>query len=351
VNTNNGYTIDLSSVAAASVVTLKLQTRITASDSTIYLSDTAELSFTAASVDVTGLTSTVKRGSNNTVLRVDRGDYVITPASGATVSEVKLIDNGGVASTNPEAATVKVLTMAAVQPADPTVNEYDLAADGYVLGDDLDLQYRLKAGVDYTTKYGIAASPITTSSTPRFLTLESPQLEYIVARKPEMQLGTTYTVMSSGAYSGRIAVNTIINANGLHAEGVQSVVFVLAQEGDATHPTASEEGRQLVIAFESSNGLTKSYTVGPNASLLSSSTDNLGATEVQELSVADVAGLAEGSTTGHTLVMGNLLANDASTLYLDASSGFDASLPITAVAIVATRLGTDVTFKELGPSA
>ena len=161
--------------------------------------------------------------------------------------------------------------------------------------------------------------------------------------------------MSSGAYSGRIALNATINAKGLHAEGVQSVVFVLAQEGDATHPTASEEGRQLAIAFESSNGLTKSYTVGPNASLLSSSTDNLGATEVHELSVADVDGLVdglvEGSTTGHTLVMGNLLEDDASTLYLDASSGFDASLPITVVAVVATRLGTAVTFKETIPSA
>ena len=53
----------------------------------------------------------------------------------------------------------------------------------------------------------------------------------------------------------------------------------------------------------------------------------------------------------HTLVLGNLLSNDQSTLYLDASSGFDATLPITVVAVVATRLGSDIAFKEMGPSA
>jgi hypothetical protein len=342
VNTNHGYTITMSNHDAESVVTLKLQTRITASDSTIYLSDTAELSFTAASIAVTDLTSDVKRGSNDTVLRVERGDYVITPAGGANVTEVKLID------TNPEAATVKVLTCTstsdAVQPVGPTVNVYDLAADGYALGDDLDLQYRLKAGVVYTTKYG-AAEATPSSSTPLFLTLASPTLKYIVATKPELQLGSTYRVMSSGAYNGRIAINATINAKGLQAEGLLSVVFVLAQEGNFTNPDLSDSGVQYVIAFESVTGLTKSYTVGPNASLLPSSTDNLGATEVHELSVTDVDGFAEGAGA-RTLVMGNLLANDESTLYLDAT-GFDASRPITAVSVVATRLGNDIVFKEL----
>jgi len=354
---NHGYTIDLSSVAADTLQTLKLQTRITASDNTIYLSDTAELKFTVASVFVTGLTSTVKRGSNDTVLRVSRGDYTITPASGANVTEVKLIDNPTVATvvnTNPEAATVKVLTStaAAVQPVGPAINEYNLVATGnaYALGDDLDLQYRLKAGVDYTTKYGVAASPSTTSSTPLFLTLASQTLKYIVATKPDLQLESTYTVMSSGAYSGRIAINATINAKGLHAEGVVSVVFVLAQEGNFTNPDLSDSGVQYVIAFESVTGLTKSYTVGSNASLVPSSTDNLGATEVHELSVTDVAGFAEGGAGARTLVMGNLLAGDASTLYL-AASGFDTSRPITAVSVVGTRLGNDIAFRELGPSA
>jgi hypothetical protein len=353
VNTNHGYTIDLSGVDAESVVTLKLQTRITASDSTIYLSDAAELSFTVASIAVTGMTNDVKRGSNDTVLRVSRGNYAITPAGGANVTEVKLIDNQVVANTNPEAATVKVLTCTstadAVQPASTVINVYDLAADGYALGDDLDLQYRLKAGVNYTTKYGVAASPSTTSSTPLFLTLASPTLKYIVATKPELQLESTYRVMSSGAYNGRIAINATINAKGLQAEGLLSVVFVLAQEGNFTNPDLSDSGVQYVIAFESVTGLTKSYTVGPNASLVPSSTDNLGATEVHELSVTDVDGFAEGAGA-RTLVMGNLLANDASTLYLDAT-GFDASRPITAVSVVATRLGNDIVFKELTHSA
>ena len=57
------------------------------------------------------------------------------------------------------------------------------------------------------------------------------------------------------------------------------------------------------------------------------------------------------SAITHTLAMGNLLSNDQSTLYLDASSGFDVNLPITVVAVASTRLGTAVTFKEMGPSA
>jgi hypothetical protein len=346
---NHGYTIDLSGVAASTPLTLKLQVKLTASDSLSYLSDTAELRFTAASVDVAGLTSTVKRGSNDTVLRVERGVYALSPASGANVTEVKLIDNPTVANTNPEAAQVKVLTMAEVQPVDTTVNAYNLAADGYALGDDLDLQYRLKAGVDYTTKYGAAASPSSSSSTPLFLTLASLPLKYIVATKPELQLESTYRVMSSGPYSGRIAINASINAKGVHAEGLLSVVYVLAQEGNFTNPDLSDSGVQYVIAFESVTGLTKSYTVGSNASLVPSSTDNLGATEVHELSVTDVAGFAEGGAGARTLVMGNLLEGDASTLYLDAT-GFDASRPITAVSVVATRLGNDIVFKELTPS-
>ena len=355
VNTNHGYTIDLSSVAASTTLTLKLQTRITAADGLVYLSKPSGIQFTAASVDVSGLTSTVKRGSNDTVLRVDRGDYAIIPASGANVTEVKLIDNPTVANTNPAGAQVKVLTMAEVQPADPTVNAYDLAADGYALGDDIDLQYRLKAGVSYDvlSQYDSNGSPgsvVQAESTPLFLTLASPTLEYIVATKPELQLESTYRVMNSGTYNGRIAINATINAKGLHAEGVLSVVYVLAQEGNFTNPDLSDSGVQYVIAFESVTGLTKSYTVGSNASLVPSSTDNLGATEVHELSVTDVAGFAEGGAGARTLVMGNLLANDASTLYLDAT-GFDASRPITAVSVVATRLGNDIVFKELTPSA
>jgi surface protein len=49
--------------------------------------------------------------------------------------------------------------------------------------------------------------------------------------------------------------------------------------------------------------------------------------------------------------MGNLLSTDLSTLYLDAGSGFDTSRPITVVAVVTTRLGNDIVFKDLVPSA
>jgi surface protein len=241
-------------------------------------------------------------------------------------------------------------TQADVQPADPTVNEYNLVTDGYVLGDDVDMQYRAKTFVSYNVKYGSAAA-VPLSSTPLYLTLQYEGVKYVVATNPDTLIGSSYRTESSGTYAGRIAVDMTINANGLHAEGLQSAVFILAQEGDMTNPDGSDQGIQYMIAFESSDGLTKSYIVGPNASLLPSSTDNLGASEVQQVDVVNVDGLVGGSTTAHTLVIGNLLSSDQSTLYLDATSGFNVTLPITVVAVVSTRLGSAVSFKEMIPSA
>ena len=65
----------------------------------------------------------------------------------------------------------------------------------------------------------------------------------------------------------------------------------------------------------------------------------------------DKLSMRNGAAATHTVAMGNLLSTDQSTLYLDASSGFDASRPITVFTVVTTRLGNAVTFKELGPSA
>jgi hypothetical protein len=296
---SHGYMIDLSSYAAGDAVALTLQVKITtAIDGLVYLSDAAGLNFVVASVNTSGLsTITVKRGSNENTLKVTRGDVVITPISGATLTEVKLIDNLNVENTDPTHASVEELictsTAAAIQPAGPTaVNDYNLAIDGYVLGDVIDMQYRAKAGVFYTVTYG-SASPVSAQSTPLYLTLQAAEVKYVVAKSPELAAESSYRMVSSGTYAGRIAINVNINANGLHAEGLQSVVFVLAQEGDATNPALSAEGVQHMIAFESSSGLTKSYIVGPNASLLPSSTDNLGATEVQEVSVLDVDGFTQ----------------------------------------------------------
>jgi predicted membrane protein len=81
------------------------------------------------------------------------------------------------------------------------------------------------------------------------------------------------------------------------------------------------------------------------------STDNLGASEVHELSVTNLVGFAEGASVTHTLVMGNLLSNDASTLYLGTNAVFNPNLPITVVAFVSTRLGSVVAFKEVTKSA
>ncbi len=61
--------------------------------------------------------------------------------------------------------------------------------------------------------------------------------------------------------------------------------------------------------------------------------------------------MRNGAAVTHTVVMGNLMSTDQSTLYLDANSGFDASRPITVFMVVTTRLGNAVTFKEMIPSA
>jgi len=352
---NHSYTINLSPHAAGTVLSLSLQIKLTAADNLVYYSKPIKIEFTVASVNVSALVSTVARGSNNSTLKVQRNDYVVSPSSGANVTEVKLIDNPTVATvvnTNPEAATVKVLTgtAAAVQPISPTVNEYNLVMDGYELGNVLKLQYRLNAGVSYNLYVNGIASSLATPSTPLFLTLQSPILPYTVAGQASLQIGSTYSVMSSGTYAGRIAISAPINANGLHAEGVQSVVFVLAQESNLTNPSLSENGVQHVITFESTSGLTKSYTVGLDASA-NLSTDNLGASEVHELSVTNLVGFAEGASVTHTLVMGNLRSNDASTLYLGTNAVFNTNLPITVVAFVSTRLGSVVAFKEVTKSA
>jgi surface protein len=361
VNANHSYTIDLSPHAAGTALSLSLQIKITASDGLEYYSNPIGIEFTVASVDASAVQSTIRRGSNNVMLRVTRSDGItVSPSGGANVVEVKLINNADPDESDPTHSQVKVLTCSSttnpVQPVDPEVNEYDLATDNFVVGNLLRLQYRLKAGVSYNllSQYvnGIASSVVEEESTPLFLTLESPLLSYMVATKPEIQIAPAYKVISSGDYAGRIAISATINAKGVHAEGVQSVVFVLAQEGNFTNASSSEEGTQMAISFESSNAHTKSYAIGPDASLIPSSTDNLGASEVHELSTTDLAGFVEGDAVTHTLVMGNLLADDNSTLYLDASSnGFDITLPITVVGVTSTRLGTDLTFNESGPSA
>jgi hypothetical protein len=350
---NHSYTINLIPYAAGTVLSLSLQIKITSADNLVYYSKPIGIDFTVASVNVSALVSTVVRGSNNSTLKVQRNDYV---ASGANVTEVKLISNHGITpTTDPTHSQVKVLTYSiptnSVQPISPTVNDYNL--DGYALGNVLKLQYRLKAGVSYNllSQYvnGTASSVVPTQSTPLFLTLQSPILPYTVAGQASLQIGPTYSVMSSGTYADRIAISAPINANGLHAEGVQSVVFVLAQESNLTNPNLSQNGVQHVITFESSSGLTKSYTVGLDASA-NVSTDNLGANEVHELSVTDLAGFAEGAPVTHMLVMGNLLANDNSMLYLGRNA-FNTNLPITVVAFVSTRLGSVVAFKEVIKSA
>ena len=358
---NHSYTINLSPHAAGTALSLSLQIKITASDGLEYYSNPIGIEFTVASIDASAVQSTIRRGSNNVMLRVTRSDGItVSPSGGANVVEVKLINNADPDESDPTHSQVKVLTCSSttnpVQPVDPEVNEYDLATDNFVVGNLLRLQYRLKAGVSYNllSQYvnGIASSVVEEESTPLFLTLESPLLSYMVATKPEIQIAPAYKVMSSGDYAGRIAISATINAKGVHAEGVQSVVFVLAQEGNFTNASSSEEGTQMAISFESSSAHTKSYAIGPDASLIPSSTDNLGASEVHELSTTDLAGFAEGAAVTHTLVMGNLLADDNSTLYLDASSnGFDITLPITVVGVTSTRLGTDLTFNESGPSA
>ena len=331
---DNSYTFDLGSFAAAYVVNLYVKATV---DGEEYLSEAVVVTFNSVSVDTDSMTFDIKRGSNHDVLKLSFEDYTVDYATGGgssdlVVTKVEVVHNGTASNENPEAEGVDLLEWNieenSIQPSG-TTNTYDISS--YELGNVLNLQTRVEAGVKYSVDGGDSQD-----SAPLYLTLSQvlntlPH-EYRVATKPLANIASEYSVLSSGANAGKIELTVNIDAKGCHAEGLQGVVFLLSQEGNYTDAgDDSSDGIVGLIEFSSAQSL-KSYDVEDDADATSGSIDNMAATEQFTLTDDD------GKT--YHLTLGNLTSSDASTLILDAS--FDTSKAVEVVVCCATRLGLAV---------
>jgi hypothetical protein len=250
-----------------------------------------------------------------------------------------------VVSADPESAAVNELTCsstdAAIQAVGTTIHTYDLSTD-YVKSDTLQLLARMEAGVDYTEKRGDDDAE-DQDSEPTYLSLvPTARVAYACASKPSVEV-----VGTRGTYENRKVINLKINANGLEREGVQSVILSLLKEGDHTVDGASE-GSEIVLSFESSNARLRSYLVEENGATntVTGSSDNLGPLEHHELLENDVdgfSGTALINTNTFLLVMGTLDDNDESKLHLPVGSEWDDG-DVTVLAVVSTRIGTDIDY-------
>jgi len=351
ITANTSYTINLGSTP--STYTLELRVKVSSNvDATVYYSKLVIAEFDSVSVDESGMNVTSNRGSNDNNLNAQFVAHTTlpNPASNLNVTEVQLIDNSiSAANTNPEDAGVKVLTCSnnttSIQLAG-TANSYDLVVDGYEQADLMNLTMRIEAGVNYTLQYG-DSSASNEESAPLYLALNGSPKSYVVATKPSVEILTRQNV-TSGPYAGQTALSFKFNGNGAKNEGAQSVIVIMATEGDYTDANnGSGSGAEILLAFESSNARLRSYTVGPSADLTLNSADNLGANEVHILITQSNEGFSESTSTGDfTLVMGTLDNSDASTLYMPEDCEFTTS-PISVVVVVSTRLGTDVDMKQL----
>jgi hypothetical protein len=344
------YAISLGS--SPSNYSLNLLVRVTAGDETEYDSESATLVFDSVSLDVSTMNVVVQRNSNNTSLSVMRGNYTVSPsgASYLNVTEVKLVDNGTTTNTNPTDSGVYVLPCtnsveSDVHP-DGSTNTYSIVRENvYDLSYMLYLQYRVKAGVDYLLQYSSQNSATSYESMPDYVSLKPyPSMNitrYVIATRPEV------TVLYSYVESSKLKLKVRIDAKGLKDEGVQSVVFLLGQDGDYTDAadTSAGEGAQIILSFTSANvSETYDYTSGISA--------NINTGEEATLTTVDVDGLNEGSGLSATwkLKAGSLDNNDESVLtFPDLSSGayggFVSSKPISVVAVASTRLGIDLDIK------
>ena len=353
ITANNSYTVDLGSTP--STYTLELRTKVSSNvDANVYYSKKVVVVFNSVSVVQSGMNVTVSRGSNDTNLNAQFAAYTTDPPAPAApnlnVTEVKVVDNSiSAVNTNPDDEGVKVLTCTSdstsVQLA-AIVNSYDLAEDEYEQADLMNLTVRMEAGVDYTLKYG-DSSTSNEESTPLYLALNGPSKPYVVATKPSVEILNRYHVLS-GPYAGQTALHMTCDLKGAKHEGAQSVTVIMAREGDYTDANnGSGSGAEIILTFESNNARLRSYTVGPNADVTLSSTDNLGANEVHTLNTDDTEGFSESTSTGDfTLVMGTLDNSDESTLYMPIDCEFT-TFPISIIVVVSTRLGTDVDMKQL----
>jgi hypothetical protein len=218
------------------------------------------------------------------------------------------------------------------------------------------LQYRVKAGVDYTLQYTSESSATTYESVSDLVTLKAHPSNnvfvYTVAVRPEVTILSSNVELDS---SNKMSMRMKINAKGLDAEGLQSMFVLLGQDGDYTNANDvnSGSGCQIALSFTAAN-LTNAYDGDISSSDLA---QNITTNKSYTLTVTDVSGLDEGSGLGATwtLNVGSLDSSDESVLTFPALSsdtygGFVSTKEINVVAVGSTRLGVDVDIKKLSVS-
>ena len=352
-SSSDKYAISLG--ANVSNYSLNIKVKLVAgNDNSVHYSEAATLVFNSVSVDVSTMTIDVRRNSNNNNLYIVRGNYTVSQASYLNETEVKLVNNNPKVNLNPTASGVSVLSWTGtggVQPTGTNVSPNVYSLTGLSLSDALYLQYRVQAGVKYTLQYASENSPANRDSTPDYVKLKAYPSNnvflYTIAVRPEVTLSSPIEIDPSN----NMIIKMKINAKGLSEEGLQSALFVLAQEGDYTSSAdvTVGEGAQVFISFNSSN-VSESYIVAGN------SNPNINPGEEATMSVTDVPGFneASGLTGAWKLKVGSLDANDLSVLTFPAFNngtygGFIPTAPLSAVVAVATRVGIDIDMKGILP--
>lgn len=354
------YEIGLGSTPSNYTLNLKVKL-VTSNDDSSYESESATLIFDSASVDVSTMTVDVRRNSNSSSLYVVRGNYTVSPSSAEgssgylNVKEVKLVNNSQKDNVDPALASVLSWTGTGdVQPTGSNQNPNAYSVSTYNLSDKLYLQYRVKAGVDYTLQYTSESSANTYESVSDLVTLKAHPSNnvfvYTVAVRPEVTILSSNVELDS---SSNMKLRMKINAKGLDAEGLQSMFVLLGQDGDYTNANDvnSGSGCQIALSFTAAN-LTNAYDGDISSSDLA---QNITTNKSYTLTVTDVPGLDEGSGLGATtwtLQVGSLDGSDESVLTFPALSsgnygGFVSTKEINVVAVGSTRLGVDVDIKKL----
>jgi hypothetical protein len=326
---NNSTLENIALANNVSTYTNVIKVKITAvNDSSVYYSQPTTLKFDSVSVDQTAMTISVKRGTNANFLRTTRGDYSAYKSSDLNVVSVQLV-NLDVPLVYQGSGTI--------QPVGTISNPNVYNTSMYMLGTGLKLVYRVEAGVNFSVNT-VNVGP----STPLYLTQNSPPLEYVVADKPSLSVSPSYNVVD-----GKMFLNASIDAKGLHNEGLQGVVFVLAQEGDFTNANDPDaNGASVTLVFNSSQAVNavNTYQKQEDASAVST-TDNMAQMETFEFT----------DRTGGVwkLVVGTLGPNDQSVIEFPATTygGFHNTKPLLAVGIATTRMGTVATdgFLDITP--
>jgi hypothetical protein len=363
----NQYDVDTETLPPNTQYQLGLTIKLTGEDGYSWLGTTSTITFSSVSVAQSTATVSVLRDSftgpevgDPSVLKVSFGAATVTPPGAAlaggilNIVERTLVDNPS-NSTDPTDVVINKLENAGadVVQAEATEQTYDLLAEGYDLGDNVNLQALTKAGVDYQLKVGDAAAT-TEESEPGYLKLaDAPQLTYTLAGPPIVTLrqgeDAKYTV-DNGAIIVPFSANTV----GLQAQGLSTMTFFAVQDSDYTEAEDAQAGKGgvaiVVFCPSAKPAPAYGYADGPVASA-ASATDFLAAGETVTVTPEDLGNAVDATEIGsYTLALGTLDGEDASTLTFPANGKFNPTKPIEIIAIATTPRGKSVKSQTYEPT-